>query len=118
MDRRREEGQALLLAVGGIFVLLAGALALVAIAGAVTGKGRVQRAAGLAALSYAVSMRAALPRLLSPPTLPNSLPNPRHLGKGAFLSRAAGGGRHAAKGNGGAPARPQQNGRGNARNPR
>ena len=36
-----ESGQALILALGGAFVLLAGALALVAIAGAVTGKGRV-----------------------------------------------------------------------------
>jgi hypothetical protein len=107
MDRRREEGQALLLAVGGIFVLLAGALALVAIAGAVTGKGRVQRAADLAAISAARSMRDDLPRLLSPPTLPNSLPNPRHLGKGAFLSRAAGAARDAAKANGVAPARLQ-----------
>src|ERR1044072_657074 len=107
MDRRREAGQALLLAVGGIFVLLAGALALVAIAGAVTGKGRVQRAADLAAISAARSMRDDLPRLLSPPTLANSLPNPRHLRQGAFLSRAAGAARDAAKANGVAPARLQ-----------
>jgi transglycosylase-like protein with SLT domain/D-alanyl-D-alanine carboxypeptidase-like protein/putative Flp pilus-assembly TadE/G-like protein len=88
--RRRpdERGQALLLALGGVFVLLAGALALVAIAGAVTGKGRVQRAADLAAISAARSMRDDLPRLLSPPALPNGLPNPRHIEKAAYLSRA------------------------------
>ena len=84
----RERGQALPLALGGAFVLLAAALALVAIAGAVTGKGRVQRAADLAAISAARSMRDDLPRLLAPPTLPNGLPNPLHMEKLAYLMRA------------------------------
>jgi hypothetical protein len=88
MRSRDESGQALILAIGGVFVLLAGALALVAIAGAVTGKGRVQRAADLAAISAARSMRDDLPRLLSPPTLPNGLPNPAHIDKSAYLARA------------------------------
>ncbi len=88
MKVRREEGQALILALGGAFVLIAGALALVAIAGAVTGKGRAQRAADLAAISAARSMRDDIGRLLSPPTLPNGLPNPRHLEKAAYLARA------------------------------
>jgi Transglycosylase SLT domain/D-alanyl-D-alanine carboxypeptidase len=83
-----ESGQALILAVGGVFVLLAGALALVAIAGAVTGKGRVQRAADLTAISAARSMRDDLPKLLSPPLLPNGLPNPAHLDKAVYLARA------------------------------
>ena len=78
---RRASGQAVVLAIGGSFALIAGALALVAIAGAVTGKGRTQRAADLAAISAARSMRDDLPRLLSPPTLPNGLPNPAHMGK-------------------------------------
>jgi hypothetical protein len=86
--RGEERGQALLLALGGAFVLLAGALALVAIAGAVTGKGRVQRAADLTAISAARSMRDDLPRLLAPPTLPNGLPNPVHIDKLAYLARA------------------------------
>jgi hypothetical protein len=85
---RAESGQALILVIGGIFALLAGALALVAIAGAVTGKGRVQRAADLAAISAARSMRDDLPRLLSPPALPNGLPNPGHIDKSAYLARA------------------------------
>jgi hypothetical protein len=102
---KRQEGQALLLALGGIFVLLAGALALVAIAGAVTGKGRVQRAADLAAISAARSMRDDLPRLLTPPTLPNGLPNPRHLPKGLYLWRARDAAREAAEVNGVALAR-------------
>jgi hypothetical protein len=87
----RQEGQALPLALGGCFVLIASALALVAISGAVTGKGRVQRAADVAAISAARSMRDDLPRLLSPPTLPDGLPNPEHMTKATYLwrSRAA-----------------------------
>src|SRR4249920_240858 len=88
MRAREESGQALILAVGGIFVLLAAAVALVAIAGAVTGKGRVQRAADLVAISAARSMRDDLPRLLAPPTLPNGAPNPAHMPKGVYLMRA------------------------------
>jgi hypothetical protein len=95
-----ESGQALILAIGGIFVLLAAALALVAIAGAVTGKGRAQRAADLVAISAARSMRDDLPRLLSPPTLPNGLPNPTHLAKAAYLGRARAAGVGAAEANG------------------
>jgi hypothetical protein len=88
MSSPRENGQALPLALGGCIVLIAGALALVAIAGAVTGKARVQRGADLAAISAARSMRDDLPRLLSPPTLPNGLPNPAHMEKPVYLWRA------------------------------
>ncbi len=88
MRLREESGQALILALGGALALLAGALALVAIAGAVTGKGRVQRAADLAAISAARSMRDDLPRLLSPPTLANGLPNPVHIDKPTYLAAA------------------------------
>jgi Transglycosylase SLT domain/D-alanyl-D-alanine carboxypeptidase len=88
MEVRRENGQALLLALGGAFALIAVALALVAIAGAVTGKGRAQRAADLIAISAARSMRDDLPRLLTPSTLPNGLPNPAHLEKVEYLARA------------------------------
>ena len=88
MSLREERGQVLPLALGGCFILIVGALALVAIAGAVTGKGRVQRAADLAAISAARSMRDDLPRLLSPPTLPDGLPNPAHMEKAVYLWRA------------------------------
>ncbi|HET8639605.1 MAG TPA: transglycosylase SLT domain-containing protein [Solirubrobacterales bacterium] len=96
----REGGQALPLALGACFVIVVGALALVAISGAVTGKGRVQRAADLAAISAARSMRDDLPRLLSPPTLPNGLPNPTHMGKAAYLARAGAAAFLAARANG------------------
>jgi hypothetical protein len=95
-----EDGQALLLALGGAFALIVGALALVAIAGAVTGKGRVQRAADLAAISGVRSMRDDLPRLLMPPVLPNGAPNPLHLEKAAYLLRARAAALQAAEANG------------------
>ncbi|HVY97721.1 MAG TPA: transglycosylase SLT domain-containing protein [Solirubrobacterales bacterium] len=99
-SRQSERGQALLLALGGCFVLLAGALALVAIAGAVSGKGRLQRAADLIAISAARSLRDDLPRLLSPPRLPSGLPNPAHLDKLAYLARARAAAFDAARANG------------------
>jgi hypothetical protein len=83
-----ESGQALVLAIGACFVLIAAALALVAIAGAVTGKGRAQRAADLAAISAVRSMRDELPRLLAPPRLANGSPNPSHLAKATYLADA------------------------------
>jgi hypothetical protein len=100
-----ERGQALPLALGSALVLIMAALALVAIAGAITGKGRVQRAADLAAISAARSMRDDLPRLLSPPALPNGLPNPLHMEKSVYLWRARGAGVLAARANGVAPRR-------------
>jgi hypothetical protein len=104
-DRGDQSGQALILAIGGSFVVIAAALALVAIAGAVTGKGRAQRAADLTAISAARSMRDDLPRLLSPSTLPNGLPNPAHIGKATYLLRARSAALAAALGNGVAPTR-------------
>jgi hypothetical protein len=105
MRSGEESGQALLLALGAVFVLLAGALALVAIAAAVTGKGRVQRAADLVAISAARSMRDDLPRLLSPPTLADGVPNPTHLEKPAYLARARAAAVEVAGENGVAPGR-------------
>ncbi|HEX5983099.1 MAG TPA: transglycosylase SLT domain-containing protein [Solirubrobacterales bacterium] len=99
MKGRSESGQALVLALGGAFVLVAAALALVAIAGAVTGKGRVQRAADLVAISVVRSMRDDLPRLLSPARLPDGRPNPEHIDKPAYLSRARAAGLLAARAN-------------------
>jgi hypothetical protein len=100
-----ERGQALILALGACFVVVAAALVLVAIAGAITGKGRVQRAADLVAISAARSMRDDLPRLLSPPTLPNGLPNPIHLDKLAYLARARAAAFDAGRSNGVDPGR-------------
>ena len=105
MRERSQAGQALILAIGGAFALLAGALALVAIAGAVTGKGRAQRAADLIAISAVRSMRDDLSQLLAPARLPNGLPNPAHLGKAVYLARARAAALAVARANGVAPAR-------------
>jgi hypothetical protein len=99
MRPRDESGQALILALGGALAVLAGALALVAIAGAVTGKGRAQRAADLVAISAVRSMRDDLPRLLSPPRLGDGRPNPGHLAKATYLERAKAAGLSAAGAN-------------------
>jgi hypothetical protein len=102
---RSESGQALVLAIGGCFVLIAAAVALVAIAGAVTGKGRAQRAADLVAISAVRSMRDDLSDLLSPPRLPNGAPNPSHLEKSDYLARARAAALTAGRGNGVDPGR-------------
>jgi hypothetical protein len=96
---KHEDGQALILALGGALALIAAALALVAIAGAVTGKGRAQRAADLVAISAVRSMRDDLPRLLAPSRLADGRPNPRHLDKAAYLVRARMAGLAAAQAN-------------------
>ena len=101
-DRR---GQALPLVVGACLLLVMGALALVAIAGAVTGKGRAQRAADLTAVSAARSMRDDLPRLLAPAVLPDGLPNPAHMEKAVYLWRATSAAYSAAGSNGVSPSR-------------
>jgi hypothetical protein len=102
---KREDGQALILALGGALVLIAGALALVAIAGAITGKGRAQRAADLVAISAVRAMRDDLPRLLAPPRLTNGGANPRHIDMPTYLARARGAGLAAARANDVDPAR-------------
>jgi hypothetical protein len=102
---RGESGQALILALGGSLALIAAALALVAIAGAVTGKGRAQRAADLVAISAVRSMRDDLPRLLSPPRLADGRLNPEHIDKGAYLARARAAAFDAAGANGVDPTR-------------
>jgi hypothetical protein len=99
MKTKGESGQALILALGGCLGLVAAALALVAIAGAVTGKGRAQRAADLVAISAVRSMRDDLQRLLAPARLADGRPNPRHVEKAEYLARARAAALLAAKGN-------------------
>jgi hypothetical protein len=81
-------GQALPALLGAGLILILATLALAAIGGAATGRGRVQRAADLAALSAARSMRDDVSRLLAPPRLPDGAPNPRHLSRAQYLGRA------------------------------
>jgi hypothetical protein len=100
-----DAGQSMPLVLGAAVAVIFTALLLTAIGGAITGKGRVQRAADLAALSAVRSMRDDFDRLLAPARLPNGAPNPRHLSKGAYLARATAAGREAADRNGVDPRR-------------
>jgi hypothetical protein len=84
----RQAGQALPALLGAALILILATLALAAIGGAATGRGRVQRAADLAALSAVRSMRDDTPRLLAPEALPDGAPNPHHLSRAEFLARA------------------------------
>ncbi len=95
-----ERGQALMMVVAAAFALLFCAAVLAAIGGAVTGTARTQRAADLAALSGARSLRDDFTRLFVPPRLPGGAPNPQHLDKSDYLERAAAAARDAATRNG------------------
>ena len=77
--RRRESGQASLLLLGVMTLLLGLAVVLFAFGSALGAKGKHQRAADLAAVSAGQVMRELYPRLFEPPVFANGLPNPRHL---------------------------------------
>ena len=95
-----ETGQALPLVLGGVLALVLATLVLAAFGGAVTGKLRTQRAADLAALSAARSMRDDFDRLFVPARLAGGRPNPAHLSKRDYLARAVAAGAEAARRNG------------------
>lgn len=100
-----ESGQAVPLVLGATFALIFCTLILAAFGGAVSGKARVQRAADLAALSAARSMRDDFERLFVPVRRADGRPNPDHLDKGEYLDRARAAAVEAARRNGVDPAR-------------
>jgi len=82
-----QRAQALIVALGAVFVLMLGASVLAAFGGALLHKGRLQRAVDLAAVSAARSMRDDFERLFEPAFI-DGRPNPRHLARTAYLARA------------------------------
>jgi hypothetical protein len=84
--RRKETGQASLLLLGVVTLLLGLAVVFFAFGSALGSKGRHQRAADLAAVSAGQVMRDLYPRLFEPPVLANGLPNPRHLPLPVYLA--------------------------------
>jgi hypothetical protein len=90
MSRRlsRDGGQASLMMLAVVAVLLAGALVLFAFGNAFGARGHHQRAADLAAISAAQTMRDLYPRLFEPPFLEPGVPNPRHLDDAGYRARA------------------------------
>ena len=87
--RGLERGQALIVALGAMFIVMLGAGVLAALGGALAQKGRLQRATDLAALSAARSMRDDFARLFEPPVI-DGRPNPRHLAQARRTWRAHG----------------------------
>jgi hypothetical protein len=83
---RGEAGQASLLMLGVVTLLLGLAVVLFAFGSALGSKGKHQRAADLAAVSAGQVMRDLYPRLFEPPVLANGLPNPRHLPLPVYLA--------------------------------
>jgi Transglycosylase SLT domain/D-alanyl-D-alanine carboxypeptidase len=96
----RERGQASLLLLAVVTLLLGGAVVLFAFGQALGSKGRHQRAVDLAAVSGAQVMRDLYPRLFEPPVLANGLPNPRHLPLPVYLALARTAAVRGARGNG------------------
>ena len=84
----QERGQVLVLLVAALLALALGVGALGALGRALLGKGRMQRAADLAAVSAARSMRDDFPRLFEPALDRAGRPNPLHLEKPLYLQRA------------------------------
>ena len=84
--RRGEAGQASVLLLGVVTLLLGLAVVLFAFGSALGSKGKHQRAADLAAVSAGQVMRDLYPRLFEPPVLANGLPNPRHLPLPVYLA--------------------------------
>ena len=83
-----ERGQSAILVLGLIAGLMLGALVLSAFGQALGAKSRHQRAADLAAVSAARSMREDHARLFEPAALEDGSLNPRHLSTEAYLARA------------------------------
>jgi Putative Flp pilus-assembly TadE/G-like len=95
-----QSGQASLLVLGVVAVLLAGLVVLFAFGLALGARGKQQRAADLAAVSAAQVMRRNYSRLFEPPLLPSGVPNPRHLSNAAYLALARAAARRGAVRNG------------------
>ena len=81
-------GQASLMMLGVIAVVLAGALVLFAFGNALGARSKHQRAADLAAIGAAQVMRDLYPRLFEPPFLRPGVVNPRHLEDAEYRAAA------------------------------
>jgi hypothetical protein len=86
--RGGDRGQASLMLLAVIGVVLAGSVVLFAFGNALGAKGRHQRAADLAAISAAQVMRELYPRLFEPPFLEPDVANPRHLEEAEYRALA------------------------------
>ena len=83
-----QSGQAMPVALFLVLATVVAGVLLATLGAAATGASRFQRAADLAAVSAARSMRDDHFRLFLPATFPNGLPNPAHLSEAEYRSRA------------------------------
>jgi hypothetical protein len=83
-----ERGQALMLMLGVMLAVIAGATLLGALAAGLGARQEHRGAADLAALAGAETMRVAQPRLFEPVELDRGVANPRHLERPAYLALA------------------------------
>jgi hypothetical protein len=83
-----ERGQALMLMLGLMLAVVAGAALLGAIASGLGAQQEHRGAADLAALAGAETMRVAQPRLFEPAELDHGVANPRHLERSDYLALA------------------------------
>ena len=97
--RPGERGQAGLVVLGALLVVLTAAFVLGALARGVGAQAAEQRAADLAALAGARAMRAAYPRLFEPATLAGR-PNPRRIDVATYLALGRAGALETARRNG------------------
>jgi hypothetical protein len=100
-----ERGQASILLLGVVAALIAGTLILAAFGQAYGARAKSQRVADLSAIAAAQAMLKAYPRLFEPAFLEAGVPNPRHLGKDAYLDLARNAAINGAASNGGELAR-------------
>src|SRR5215211_6067793 len=98
-----ESGQAVLLVLGLLAVLLTGLLVLFGFGQALGARGHAQRAADLAAVSAAQAMRRDFGRLFEPVLLPSGDSNPRHLTTAAYVAAATAAALRGARRNGADP---------------
>ena len=88
MSARAERGQAAILLLGAMAVLLALGAVLASFGEAFGARGRAQRVADVAAVSAARRMVDLYPRLFEPAYLDGGAPNPRHLSLSRYLQMA------------------------------
>jgi hypothetical protein len=79
-------GQASLMMLSVVGLVLTGALVLFAFGNALGARAKHQRGADLAAVSAAQVMRGLYPRLFEPPFIEPDVPNPRHLDEAEYLA--------------------------------
>jgi hypothetical protein len=84
---RGQRGQALLLVLGALLAVLLGTLVLGGVAAGIAARGDHQRAADLAALSAARALRAAYPRVFTPPGEAGHLERSAYLALGVAAAR-------------------------------